>query len=195
MFSGAGRLPIHQICVKGGETIKTSMLLSSALCLFLCSCRYAREVGSNSTPSCSRSTNTASGMKHIIVYEEPAKFCRWPANNGAWSWSNEILVCFDLHYLKEPDRSVDPTEHHVDWEKPGEIVMARSIDCRQSSRLEKPAAFSAHQLNKKAVTSPGQLDFPHPDFAMRLRNTQFHISYDRGRTWKDLTNFQTLVSS
>ena len=52
-------------------------------------------------------------MEHVTIYQEAGKFCGWPANNGAWSWGNEILVCFDLHYFKEPDRSVDPTEHHT----------------------------------------------------------------------------------
>jgi hypothetical protein len=47
-------------------------------------------------------------IKHVIVYKEPGRFCGWPANNGAWNWGNGILVCFDLHYFKEPDPTVDP---------------------------------------------------------------------------------------
>jgi hypothetical protein len=33
-------------------------------------------------------------IRHVIVYKQPGRFCGWPANNGAWSWDNEILVCF-----------------------------------------------------------------------------------------------------
>ncbi|HUS72272.1 MAG TPA: hypothetical protein VMY06_04325 [Sedimentisphaerales bacterium] len=59
-------------------------------------------------------------------------FCGWPANNGAWNWGDEILVCFDLHYFKEPDFDIDPTDHHRDPDKPGEVVMARSLDGGQT---------------------------------------------------------------
>ena len=29
--------------------------------------------------------------KHVVVYGEPGRFTGWPANNGLWSWGNEIL--------------------------------------------------------------------------------------------------------
>jgi hypothetical protein len=124
-----------------------------------------------------------SAVRHVTVYGRPGRFCGWPANNGAWNWGDEILVCFDLLYFKEPDPAVDPTEHHVDWDKPGVIVMARSLDGGESWKLERPHAFRPSQLKKEPVACPNPINFTHPDFAMRLRNDRFHISYDRGRTW------------
>jgi hypothetical protein len=123
-------------------------------------------------------------LTHVVVYRENGRFCGWPANNGVWNWGNEILVCFDLCYFKEPDRDIDPTEHHVDWDKPEGIVMARSLDGGQSWQLEKPEAFAIPRRDQRPVPSPGPINFTHPDFAMRIRRDRFHISYDRGRNWQ-----------
>ena len=32
--------------------------------------------------------------QHVKVYYEEGKFAGWPANNGIWSWGDEILVGF-----------------------------------------------------------------------------------------------------
>ena len=122
-------------------------------------------------------------IQHFTVYAEQGKFCGWPANNGAWNWGDEILVCFDFHTFKEPNRTVDPTEHHVDWDKPFEVVMSRSLDGGKTWKLERPKAFSPSQRDNQAIQCPGGIDFTHPDFAMRVRTDRFHISYDRGKTW------------
>ncbi|MHC4474026.1 MAG: superoxide dismutase [Ni] [Planctomycetota bacterium] len=122
-------------------------------------------------------------IKHVIVYKQPGRFCGWPANNGAWSWGNEILVCFDLHYFKEPEPDIDPTEHHWDKNKPAELVFARSLDGGESWVLEKTEAFGPSHKTKPALPSPGDINFAHPDFAMRLRWHRFHVSYDRGKSW------------
>jgi len=40
------------------------------------------------------------GSQSVVVYREAGKFCGWPANNGVWSWDNEILVGFEIgNYL------------------------------------------------------------------------------------------------
>ena len=31
-------------------------------------------------------------VKHVEVYNEPGRFAGWPANNGIWSWDDEIVV-------------------------------------------------------------------------------------------------------
>ena len=31
-------------------------------------------------------------MKHIIVAREEGRFLGWPANDGVWSWADEIVV-------------------------------------------------------------------------------------------------------
>jgi hypothetical protein len=122
-------------------------------------------------------------IKHVIVYKQAGRFCGWPANNGAWSWGNEILVCFDLHYFKEPEPDIDPTEHHWDKDKLAELVFARSLDGGESWALERPEAFGPSHKVKPALSCPGNVNFAHPDFAMRIRWSRFHISYDRGRAW------------
>jgi len=143
------------------------------------------------------SADTDGPIKHVIVYKQDGRFCGWPANNGAWSWGNEILVCFELCYFKEPDRSVDPTDHHVDWEKLQQTVVARSMDGGLTWKLERPEAF-AH--SKKSSPPPGNINFAHPDFALRAKkgSDRFHISYDRGRSWQGpykLPDFGTELSA
>ena len=31
-------------------------------------------------------------MKHVIVAREEGRFLGWPANDGVWSWGDEIVV-------------------------------------------------------------------------------------------------------
>jgi hypothetical protein len=131
-------------------------------------------------------------MKHVVVYQQVGRFCGWPANNGAWSWGDEILVCFDLHYFKEPEPDIDPTEHHRDKNRPSELVFARSLDGGESWKLERPEAFRSPRNDKPSLPSPGNINFAHSDFAMRLRLDKFHVSYDRGKSWEgpyDLGSF------
>ena len=47
--------------------------------------------------------------KNVIVYYEPGRFAGWPANNGVWSWGNEIPVGFSRGYFKanEDGHSID----------------------------------------------------------------------------------------
>ena len=134
-------------------------------------------------------------VKNIVVYREKGRFCAWPANNGAWSWGNEILVAFSLHYYSEIDRDVDPTEHHVDWDKPHRIVMARSKNGGETWELERPDAFSASVNSEEAVPCPGDINFTHPDFAMRMRRDFFNITYDRGKTWQGPYKFPDFNAS
>jgi len=153
--------------------------------LVACSKGMGKSVSSTALPA----NEAAVGIKHVIVYRESGRFCGWPANNGAWSWADEILVCFELHYFKEPDPAVDPTEHHVDWDRPGEVVMARSQDGGETWKLERPAAFETGRAKEPAARCPGGTNFMHPDFAMRPRGDRFHISYDRGRSWQGPYSF------
>ena len=50
----------------------------------------------------------------LVAFQEPGKFCGWPANEGIWSWGDEILVGFELRdYLKSSKT------HSADYSKPG----------------------------------------------------------------------------
>ncbi len=44
---------------------------------------------------------TPSSVQHVTVYGAAGRFAGWPANHGAWSWGNEILVGFSLGYHKD----------------------------------------------------------------------------------------------
>ncbi len=121
--------------------------------------------------------STPAPVKHVIVYKQPGRFCGWPANNGIWRWDNEIVVGFHLDYYKE-----SKTSHSIDRDKPVERVLARSRDGGESWTLERPDGLNS---KKEAVQCPGGINFTNPNFAMTCRNSKFHISYDRGKTWQD----------
>lgn len=119
-------------------------------------------------------------IKNVIVYEEAGKFCGWPANNGIWSWGNEILVGFHLGYYEE---SLD--RHSIDKDKPVESVLARSYDGGESWTLEKPRALNPIGRGEpKPVWFTGQIDFTDPDFSLTCRGRRFYFSDDRGRNWR-----------
>ena len=89
-------------------------------------------------------------IKHVIVYGEPGRFGGWPANNGIWSWGDEILVGFSLGYYKENDKG-----HSIDKDKPSISAMARSLDGGESWALEIPEGLgaSAEPIPLSACTS------------------------------------------
>ena len=43
----------------------------------------------------------AGPIKNVVVYDDPERYAGWPANNGIWSWGDEIVVGFTLGYYKE----------------------------------------------------------------------------------------------
>ena len=136
-------------------------------------------------------------LDHVVVYKEAGRFCGWPANHGIWSWGNEIVVGFELGYFKD-----NPRGHDIDYSRPAEHVLARTIDGGRSWTLERPAGLQpppdvkiagvpATGGGKPLADCPGGIDFTHPDFAMTFRMTsihagasRFYYSYDRGHTWK-----------
>lgn len=116
------------------------------------------------------------GIKHVIVYGEPGRFCGWPANSGVWVWGDEILVGFQLGYYREKER-----DHSIDRDRSSASVMARSLDGGESWRLERPETLMA---GGDPVPCPGGVDFAHSGFAMACRGAKFLISYSRGKTWQ-----------
>ena len=126
--------------------------------------------------------------KHVIVYQEPGRFCGWPANNGAWQWGDEFLVGFQLDYFKE-----NLSGHSSDRDRPSETVLARSRDGGETWSLEKPDCFKGNdfrtftvgsftQKEAGAVSEP--INFAHPDFAMKVDSSRYYVSYDRGKQWQ-----------
>lgn len=135
-------------------------------------------------------------VEHLKVHHEQGRFDGWPANHGIWSWGAEILVGFELGYFKD-----NPTGHDIDYNRPAEHVLARSLDSGKTWTLERPeglrpppgsriANVPAALTGKAPIDCPGGIDFTHPDFVITFRMTsihdgesRYHYSLDRGRTW------------
>jgi hypothetical protein len=115
--------------------------------------------------------------KHVIVYDEPGKFCGWPANNGIWVWENEILVGFTLAHYQEKE-----LHHSVDETKPSLSVLARSKDGGETWQMEDPDNFMGDGGSVRTLDQP--IQFAHPNFALRCNGLYYYFSYDRGKTWQ-----------
>ncbi len=125
-------------------------------------------------------------VENVTVYKEPGRFGGWPANNGIWSWGDEILVGFSQGYFKKVE-----TGHAIDGSKPSVPRFARSVDGGRSWKIETPSFLDADGKEKEATAPPGGIDFTNPNFAMTLRMvssrtgfSRFYYSYDRGKTWQ-----------
>ncbi len=158
------------------------------------SCTSSSEKKEVSNPS-------TTDFRHIEVSYEEGRFSGWPANFGAWSWGNEILVGFDKGFHKD----LGPSMHNIDRDKPEQTLFARSMDGGETWTIEDPSSdgilvargSSLHGVEPKYPNRGEPMDlvdpvnFSHPDFAMTLRflnyNTGpslFYYSYDRGHSWK-----------
>src|SRR5687768_7476161 len=71
---------------------------------------------------------------HVDVYKVAGRYGGWPANHGIWAWGNEILVGFEAGYFKASQRG-----HSIDYTRPAEHLLARSLDGGQTWALERPA--------------------------------------------------------
>ena len=123
--------------------------------------------------------------KHVVVIREDGRFAGWPANNGGWSWGDEILFGFTFGYHKEKEG------HTIDPERPSVLRFARSLDGGETWAIEKPSFRDENDKASEAVEPEGNIDFTHPDFAMAIRMegsssgfSSFYYSYDRGHAWK-----------
>jgi len=145
------------------------------------------------------------GARHVVVHKEEGRFAGWPANHGIWSWGDEIVAGFELGYFKENRQG-----HAIDYERPAEHLLARSMDGGETWTVERPeglrpppgvkvAGVPAGTGGREAVDCPGGIDFAHPGFAMTFRMTshqvgesRFYYSLDRGRTWQGPYRFPQL---
>ncbi|MDN5213360.1 sialidase family protein [Fulvivirgaceae bacterium BMA12] len=140
-------------------------------------------------------------MKNVKVYFEKGRFGAWPANNGIWSWDNEILVGFARGYHKD----LGPQLHNIDREKPEEHMFARSLDGGETWAIEDPSkdgvmiarGSSLHGTepdpeNMKPITQLQEpMDFSNPGFTLKFwflnmnyGPSIFYYSYDKGHSWK-----------
>lgn len=76
------------------------------------------------------------GVRNVVVYREIGRYGGWPANHGIWIWGNEILVGFERGYFK-----FNNSTHSIDWDRPAEHVLARSLDGGETWTLEHPESL------------------------------------------------------
>lgn len=138
----------------------------------------------------------AQAARNVVVYRQAGRFGGWPANHGIWSWGDEIVVGFEAGHYKYSERG-----HAIDYTRPAEHLLARSLDGGETWSIEKPesllpppgtkmANVPTEPGGKPAIDCPLAIDFTHPDFAMTIRMashqngpSRFYYSYDRGKTW------------
>ncbi len=123
--------------------------------------------------------NGAKPVKNTVVYKEKGRFAGWPANNGIWSWGDEIVVGFTLGYYKK-----NPTGGHaIDRMKPSVVRQARSRDGGVTWTVEVPSFLGENDKERECAEPTGGIDFTHPDLAVRLRQDKYYYSLDRCKTW------------
>ncbi|MHC4572831.1 MAG: exo-alpha-sialidase [Planctomycetota bacterium] len=130
-------------------------------------------------------TPTVRIIDNVIVYHDKHKWCATPSNCGVYTWGDEeILVGFVYGpFIERPGHNVGT---------PIYSVLARSTDGGHTWKMEDPDDFVGD--GGTPVPSPGDINFAHPDFAMRVVGTGYHgsdlpegaffISYDRGHNWQ-----------
>lgn len=124
--------------------------------------------------------------QNIVVFREPNRFAGWPANNGIWSWGNEIVVGFTLGQYKDNPKG----GHPIDGDAPQVQRLARSIDGGVTWKIETPSYFDSNGQARVPTQCPGNIDFTQPNFAFMIRMqksgsgySHFYWSNDRCKTW------------
>src|SRR5688500_20214894 len=75
-------------------------------------------------------------VQHVDVYKVAGRYGGWPANHGIWRWNNEILVGFEAGYFM-----VNKGGHSIDYTRPAEHLLARSVDGGATWTLERTASL------------------------------------------------------
>jgi hypothetical protein len=141
-------------------------------------------------------------IRHITVYSKAGRYGGWPANHGAWSWGNELVVGFSAAYYQW----IGPDRHPYDRSKPEEPYLARSLDGGETWSVEATPSlvppegmFTGSGPGGKSSELAEAIDFSHPGFAMTFRMSDaqkgrswFFYSYDRAKTWKGPFDFPML---
>jgi hypothetical protein len=127
-------------------------------------------------------------VQNVIVHKEAGRFAGWPANNGIWSWGNEIVVGFKLGYFKANEHG-----HAIDPARPSSLRFARSLDGGRTWKTEMPSFNDDSDVEKTEFPEcPGGLDFTNPNSAVAVRMvsskgggySRFYYSKDRAKTWQ-----------
>ncbi len=149
--------------MRGVGAVSSRMILRIVLCLLAL--------------KMSATLSVAEGMEQVIVHHREEEFAGWPANEGMWHWGDEILVSFNVATFEERGEKHSFTGRQ-------RVGFARSMDGGRTWTTESHDNVVVPALVKDAAESPGDVDFSHPDFAMKIRGRYFHVSADRGRHWR-----------
>lgn len=132
-------------------------------------------------------------MRHMTVYAPQDQFAGWPANNGLWSWKNEILVGCSVGAFKAQKG------HNVSG--PIHSVLLRSLDGGESWTAETPEGYLNDPQPLKDLDRP--IGLSEDGFAMRVIGTGYHgtdepqggffVSADRGHNWQGPYRFRGLA--
>lgn len=139
------------------------------------------------------SNDTSKDIEHVKVYYEEGKFAGWPANNGIWSWEDEILVGFvQADHMERSGHTYDVTTSLYKY--------ARSLDGGETWSIEDAynAGKTALSHNHQGIDSTREpqelkesIDFSHPDLVFtlsRMNNndgpSHFYYSYNKGKEFK-----------
>jgi len=139
-----------------------------------------RDVNWQPASAVDRSGFVTVSVRHVLVYGKPGRFAGWPANDGLWSWGDELLVGF--HEGAYEKVKLLSNAHCLNRSQPRRDLLARSLDGGETWMIEDPDNYSGDA--GKARPCPGNINFGHPDFAMHCRGDKFRISYDRGKSWE-----------
>ncbi len=125
-------------------------------------------------------------IRNTDVYKEDGMFAGWPANNGIWSFGEEIVVGFTQGTLEK--KNVEG--HKIDFEKPSYNRQSRSLDGGLTWSFEAPPEIAS--LKRETIRDfNGELDFLDPETAIRFvpmgvhagSISPFFYSKDRCRSW------------
>jgi hypothetical protein len=152
---------------------------------------------------------TPSVAENLVVYQENGRFAGWPANHGIWSWGDEILVGFERGYFRDNDQSM----HDIDYSRPAEHVLARSLDGGETWSIEQPLSLQPPPNTKVANVPTGSdgpalrnctggYDFNNPDFIITFRMeshqngpSHYYVSGNRGKVWDGPCNLDDFGQS
>lgn len=115
--------------------------------------------------------------RDVIVFHEPGRAAAWPANQGFFAWGDELLQPYAKGY--HLDRGLN---HSIDPTRPAERRQARSLDGGETWVEE--AFVEERPAPDERGFPPADLDFDHPDFALKTNHDRFWFTLDRGRTWR-----------
>lgn len=138
-------------------------------------------------------SENSDGIHHLKVYYEEGKFAGWPANNGIWSWGDEILVGFvQADHMERSGHTYDQSTTRYKY--------ARSLDGGKTWNIEDAykagkTALSHDHKGIEPKSTPQELnesiDFSHPDLVFtlsRMNNhdgpSHFYYSYNRGKEFE-----------